>query len=114
MEVNGQTEMSPKELNIFDKKSVLKFREYKAASKEEYETRLNASHTWKLSEEAARIGLAGRFSADRRRLIRALVQEFVKDKAKYDLIIGTHNIKENQEEKSKQEKIYEMFSFMRR
>ncbi len=114
MEVNGQTEMSPKELNIFDKKSVLKFREYRVLNKEDYEQRLNASSTWKLSEEAARLGLAGKYSADRRRLIRALVQEFTKDKAKYDLIVGNYNIEENLEEKSKQEKVYEMFSFMRR
>lgn len=113
MEVNGQTEMSPKELNIFDKKSVLKFREYRALNKEDYEQRLNASSTWKLSEEAARLGLAGKYSADRRRLIRALVQEFAKDKAKYDLIVGNYDVAEPPE-KSKQEKVYEMFSFMRR
>ena len=106
-------ELSAKELNIFDKKHVLKFREYRALDKETYEQRLHASSTWKLSEEAARLGLAGKFSNDRRRLIRSLVQTFMKDKAKYDQIVGNYELPPAPEQ-DKQEKVREMFAFMRR
>lgn len=109
MEVNGQTEKS---YNIFDQKHIIKFRGYKAATKEDYEKRLYASSVWQLSEEAARLGLAGKFSNDRRQLIRKLVKQYVQDKGKYDLLTGSVQIQDIPEENRR--KLEEMFAFMRR
>lgn len=110
MEVNGQ--LQGKEYNIFDKKHVIKFKRYKAQSKEEYEKKLLSLSTWQLSEEAARLDLAGKFSNDRRLLIRKLVKQYAQDKDKYDIITGNTEIEQIPEEK--QEKLREMFAFINR
>lgn len=110
MEVNGQVEQQ--QYNIFDQKHVMKFKGYKAASKEDYEKRLYSLSTWQLSEEAARLALAGKFSNNRRLLIQKLVKQYVQDKGKYDIITG--NIKVEQIPQEKQDKLREMFAFMNR
>ena len=110
MEVNGQVEQ--KQYNLFDQKHVIKFKRYQADSKEEYEKRLYALSTWQLSEEAARLALAGKFSNNRRQLIQKLVRQYVQDKGKYDIITG--GVKVDQIPQEKQEKLQEMFAFMNR
>jgi hypothetical protein len=110
MEVNGQVEQ--KQYNLFDQKHVIKFKRYKAESKEEYEKRLYALSTWQLSEEAVRLDLGGKFSNNRRLLIQKLVRQYVQDKGKYDIIVG--NTKVDQIPQENQDNLREMFAFMNR
>lgn len=109
MTANGQTHDNP---NLFERMKIKKFRQYGAESREEYEKKLSGMSTYALAEEAARLGLAGRFSNDRRRIVRTLVSQYTKDKADYDILINNIEVCTYPSQES-QENIKKIFNYHR-